>query len=100
MTLLEMFGQQGKAQQQAQQIGKNHPLMGEVAEQAWYAIAGLEPGEYQFVQRDRAESRERYLQCVVVEQRDTQQREGEQDEVERDAEHGGWVGCCDSQRRD
>jgi hypothetical protein len=72
MAFLEVLGQQCKAQQQAQQIGKNDPLMAQVADQAWQAIAGLEPGERQFVQRDRSEANKCHLQRVVVEQRDTE----------------------------
>ena len=48
--------------------------------------AELEPGEPELVDDDRRQAGERDLQRMVVEQRDPEQRQREQDEVDRNAE--------------
>ena len=46
-----------------------------------------EPGEEQLVDSDHREPGQRDLQRLVMEDRDAEQRQAEQDEVDRDAEH-------------
>ena len=55
--------------------------------QAAEARTEPEAGEEQLVDGDHCESRQRDLQCLVVEDRNAEQRQPEQDEVDRDAEH-------------
>ena len=50
LAVLEMLRQQRETEQQAQAIGEDDPLMGQVGEQARDAVARLEPGEGEFVQ--------------------------------------------------
>ena len=45
LAVLEMLRQQRETEQQAQAIGEDDPLMGQVGEQARDAVARLEPGE-------------------------------------------------------
>ena len=57
MALLEVAREQGKAHQQAEQVGQHHPFVLEVPGQTGHAFAGLEAGEQQFVKRDRRPGR-------------------------------------------
>ena len=60
--------------------------MPQVPGQAGQAGAVLEAGEAELVERDGGEAGQRHLQRVVVEERDAEQRQREQDEVDRDAQ--------------
>jgi len=93
--LLEMPGKQREAEQEAQEIGENHPFVPEMSPEPAQSRAFLESGEAQLVQGDHGEADESDVERVPVEQRDAQQGEGEQDEIDRDAEHRKTVrGAC------
>jgi hypothetical protein len=66
-AVLEMPGQQRKADQQAQQVGEQHPFVGHVHAESRDAGAGLEPGEHDLVGGDRHQAGQGHLQHVVVE---------------------------------
>src|SRR5262245_34666310 len=51
-------------------------------------------GEGQFVSADDNKTRQRKVQCVSVKDRNTQQSQGEQDEIEGNSEEENWVGQC------
>jgi hypothetical protein len=55
-----------------------------MADQSRDAGAGFESGERKLVDGDRRQPDQRHAQRVVVEQRDTEQRQCEQDEVDGD----------------
>ena len=85
MALFEVPREQGKAHQEAEQVGQDDPFMLEMQRQTGQPVAGLETGEHQLVQGDRCQAAEADVQGVVVEQGDAQQGEREEDELERDA---------------
>src|SRR5258708_34929395 len=64
------------------------------------AAAGLEPREGELVQGDDREARKRDAQRVTVKHRDTDEREPEQNEIDRDAEHRGPIRGASRSRRD
>ncbi len=84
-AFLKMPGEQRKAHEQAEQVGKNDPLMLEMADEPRQARAEFEAGKDQLINRDGGKPGHRHLQRVVVEQRNTKQRQPEQDEVDRNA---------------
>ena len=51
VAALEMVGQQREAEQQAEQVGEDHPLVRHVQREAAEPRAGLEAGERQLVER-------------------------------------------------
>ncbi len=55
--------------------------------EAGEAGAEFETGKEELVEGDRREPAKRDLQCLVVEDRDAKQRQAEQDEIDRNAEH-------------
>ena len=77
-----------------------HSLL-HVADQAGYALPELEAGEGELVADDGGKAGERHLQRVMVEEGDAQQRQGEENEVDRYADKieglGRWSGRgCES----
>src|SRR5215204_1311023 len=82
-----MPGQQRKPHQQQEQIGERDPLMRHVVAETAEARTVLEAGEDQFVDDDRSEAAKRDLKRLVMEQRDPEQRQREQDEVDRYSKH-------------
>jgi hypothetical protein len=93
-AVLEMPRQQGETDQQAEQVGEQHPLVGHVHAEAGEAGAGLEAGEHDLVGGDRHQAGQRHLQYVVVEQGDAEQRRRKEDEIDRDAEQSGRGHRC------
>jgi hypothetical protein len=85
-AVLEMTRQQRKADQQAEQIDQQHPLVRHVRPEAGEAVTGLETGDRDLVQGNHRQTAQRHLQHMVMEQRHAEQRRGEQHEVQRDAE--------------
>jgi hypothetical protein len=83
LALLEVVGQDREAEQQAQQVGEDHPLVQHVLSQAGEARTGLEAGEAELVESDDRKTSQRDLQRVAVKQRNAQQGQPEQDEVDR-----------------
>jgi hypothetical protein len=90
-AVLEVAGQDGETQQQAQQVGDGHPFVHQVAAQAGEARHAVEIAEAQLVQGDGGKPDQGHPQRVMVEQGHAQQGQGEQDEVHGDAEHGGTL---------
>src|SRR5882672_10767776 len=72
----------------------------EMREEPGNAAAGLEPREGELVQGDDREARKRDPQRVTVKQRDTEEREPEENEIDRDAEHRGPIRGASQSRRD
>ena len=68
MALFEMPGKQGKAGEQAEQVGDNDPFVAEMANQAGNPGAGLETGEHDLVQADCCQAGQCHVQRVVVEE--------------------------------
>ena len=64
--------------------------MRHVVAEAAEAGAVFEAGEDELVDDDDGKARQRDLKRLVVEQRDTQQRQREQDEVDGYSEHKDW----------
>ena len=87
LAFFKVLGQYRKAEQQAEQVGENHPLVREVQAEARDAVAGLEAGHQQLVGDDGGQPDQRHAQRVAVKQCHTQQRQREQDEIDRYAEH-------------
>ena len=95
LAVLEVVREQREAEQQAEQVGEDHPLVRHVGRQAAEAGARLEAGEDELVEDDGREAGERDLQRVAVEERDAGERQTEQHEVDRHAERGGDPGHDD-----
>ena len=91
-AVLEMARQDREAHQQQEQVREDHRLVLHVQREAGEASAELEAGEDELVDDDGGEPGERHLQRLVVEDRDADQREREQDEVDRNAEYEHWLG--------
>ena len=89
-ALLEMPGQQRKSHQQQEQVAERDPLMRHVVAEAAEAGAVFEAGEDELVDDDDGKARQRDLKRLVMEQRDTQQRQRKQDEVDGYSEHKDW----------
>ena len=68
---LEMSRQQREAGEKQKQIGEDHPFVLQMQRQAGKTRAELEAGEGEFVARDDRKTRERNIQRVMVEQRDS-----------------------------
>ena len=88
-----MAGEQGKAHQQKEQVRKRHPLVLHVADQTGQTGAELETGEEDFVGRDGGEAGERDVERLVAEHGNAEQRQREQDEVNRYAGDQHWLGA-------
>ena len=68
---LEMSRQQREAGEKQKQIGEDHPFVLQMQRQAGKTRAELEAGEGEFVAGDDRKTRERHIQRVMVEQRDS-----------------------------
>ena len=107
---LEVAREQREAHQQQEQVGQDHPFVLHVQREAGEAGAEFEAGEDQLVERDDRKPGQRDVQRVMVEQRDAQQRQAEQDEIDGNAEHidrphhrgrfGGEGGVSKGQKRE
>ena len=86
-ALLEMAREDREAHQQQEQIGQDHGLVLHVQGETGEPRAGLEAGERQLVDDDRRKPGQRNLQGLVMEDRDPDQRQAEQDEVDRNSQH-------------
>ena len=85
-AVLEVPRQDRKAHQQQEQVCQNHPLVVHLQHEAAETLALPEPGEEQLVDGDHRKPGQRDLQRLVMEDRDAEQRQAEQDEINRDAE--------------
>ncbi len=86
-AVLEMPRQQRKAHQQQEQVREHDGFVLQVQGEAGETAAILEAGEDQLVEDDHRKAGQRDLQRLVVKQGDADQRQREQDEVDRDAEY-------------
>ena len=98
LAFLEMLRQQREAEQQAEQVGEDHPLVQHVQPEAAQSRAGLESGKTKFVERDHGQAGERHLQRVVVKKRDASEGEREQRKIDRHA-HCDRRGANDQRTR-
>lgn len=87
VTLLEVAGKDGEAHQQQEQVRQDHPLVLHVPSQAGEPGAELEAGEDELVEEDCSEPRQRDLKRSMMEDRHAYQRQREEDEIDRNAEH-------------
>ena len=87
-----MVRQERKAEQQTQQIGDGDPLVPQKFDQARHARRAREVRKTQLVQGDDGQTDQRNFKGVMMEQRHTQQREAEQEEIQRDT--GDKQGKC------
>ena len=62
--------------------------MAEVTGKTHDAGTGLEPGEHDLVQRDGRQPGQRNVERGMVKERDAEQRQSEEDEIDRDATDG------------
>ncbi len=90
-----MVREQREAEQQAEQVGENHPLVRQVQRQAAEAGAGLEAGEPELVEHDHAEADERDLERMMMKQCDAGEGQAEQHEIDRHAERDAGGGDHD-----
>jgi hypothetical protein len=77
-TVLEVPRQECEADQQAQQIGQQHPFMGHVRGEAGQPVARLETGDHHLVDTDHRQPAEGHLEDVMVKDRHPEQRRGEE----------------------
>ena len=75
-----------KAHQQQEKVGEDDPLVLHLQRKAAQSLALSEPGEEQLVDGDHGEPGQRNLQRLVMEDGDAEQRQAEQNEINRDAE--------------
>ena len=85
-AVLEVPRQDRKAHQQQEQVGEDHPLVVHLQHEAAEALSLPEAGEEQLVDGDHRKPGQRDLQRLVMEDRDAEQRQAEQNEINRDAE--------------
>ena len=78
----EVVCEQRESQQQSEQVGERHPFVGEQCQQTGHTGHAGEIPEAELVRRDDEQAGDRHQQGVVVKQRHTQQRQGEQDEIQ------------------
>jgi hypothetical protein len=86
-AVLEVTRQDGEAHQQQEQVGERHRLVLQVQREAAQARAELEAGEDKLVENDGRKTGQGDLQCPVMKDGDARERQTEQDELDRDAEH-------------
>ena len=86
-AVLEMPRQDRKAHQQQKEIGEDHPFVVQLQRQGRVKPSPCrKPGKQQLVDGNGRKPGQRHLKCLVVEDRDTEQRQAEQNEINRDAE--------------
>ena len=85
-ALLEVIGQHREAEQQAEQVGQRHPLVRGMRRQARQARAAGEAAHREAPQRDGQRAAQRDLQRVMVQRRDAEQRQREEQELDRNAQ--------------
>ena len=81
-----MTRQDGEAHQQQKQVGEDHPFVVKLEHQAGQALALSEARKQELVKCNGHKPGQRHLKGLVVEHRYTQQRQAEQNEINRDAE--------------
>src|SRR4030095_8002665 len=86
MSFLEVPRQEREAGEQAKQIDEDDPLVLEMKKEADRSRSGFETGEDYFVKRDRDQSGQGNAQSVVMKNSHAEEREAEQDEIDRDPE--------------
>src|SRR6185436_13361546 len=82
VTFLEVLRQQREAEEEEQQVGEDHPLVGHVSHESLEPGPRLEARERELVEEDHREAGECHRQRMAVEEGATEQREAEKDEIE------------------
>jgi hypothetical protein len=85
-AVLEMPRQDRKAHQQQKEIGEDHPFVVQLQDEAGEDLALPEARKQELVKCNGHEPGHRHLKCLVVEHRYTEQRQAEQNEINRDIE--------------
>jgi len=80
-----MTRQDGETHQQQKQVREDHPFVLKLGHQARQAFALSEARKQELVKCNGHQPSQRNLKCLVVEHRHTQQRQAEQNELNRDA---------------
>src|SRR5690349_17560805 len=99
MAFLEMTGEERKTGENAKEIGERDPFMGEVSKKTGNARTIRESGKQDFVNSDCSQPEERNRQRVVVENRNPEEGECEENEIEGDPKEdeririGGDLSC-------
>ncbi len=99
-AVLEMAGQKRKADQQAEQIDQQHPLMRHVQAESSQAFSGLEAGEQDLVGGNCHHASEGHWQGMMVKQGDAEKCRGEENEIDGNAGDGRLLStrCRERQR--
>src|SRR5687768_177413 len=79
-----MVREERKAEQQAEQVGEDDPLVRHVQRESAQTGSGLEACEGELVGDDNCQASERDRENMAVEERDAEQGQREQHELERD----------------
>jgi hypothetical protein len=98
-AVFEVPRQDREAHQQQEQVGEDHGLVLHVQREPGEPGAKLEARENQLVEYNCGKTGERDLQGLVVEHRDAEQRQREQDEIDRNAENEHRRRCRPCRRR-
>ena len=93
---LEMVGQQGKPEQQAEQIGKRHPFVAARATGPERRERRRKIAETELVEGDHRQPGQRDAHRLVVKQRDAKQRGGEKDEIQGNSGYNHDISGGDS----
>jgi len=97
--LFEVLGEQSEAEQQAEQVRQDHPLVLQVQHQPFDARSGLEAGEEELVRCDGGEPGQGDAERPVVKERDAGERHPEQCELDRRTQHHGHD-CGDAREQE
>jgi hypothetical protein len=90
-TLLEVTRQDGEAHQQQEQVGENDPFMVKLQHKAVETRALAEAREQKLVDRNSGKTSQRHFKRLVVKHSDAEQRQAEQNEINRDAKQIDWL---------
>jgi hypothetical protein len=81
-----MTRQDSETHQQQKQVSKDHPFVVKLQHQAGQALALSEARKQELVKRNGYKPGQRHPKCLLVKHRYTQQRQTEQNEINRDAQ--------------
>jgi len=103
LARLEVPGEERKAQQEAEQVREQYPLVHEMQHEPRRTRTFGKRRERDLVERDHDEAGDGDFQRVMVEQRHADQRERKEDEVDGNARNRRWLrefrGECDARQQ-
>ena len=91
MAFFKMPGQDGKAGEQAEQIGHRHPFVVQMPGKTGQTRASHKASDGDFIHADDGKTAQRHPQREVVKQRHAQQGGGKQKELQRDAAYADAI---------